>query len=67
MSPERKKVMELLRSYFGTNLAGRLKALGWYHANNPLLGGISPKHMVQAGKADKLVNFIRQQFDGNKP
>lgn len=63
MSPERKEIFKLLHSFFGSDLIGRLKALTWYHSNNPLLGGISPKHMVQAGKQDRLMRFIKQQLE----
>lgn len=65
MSPERKEIMQMLRGYFGDSMKGRIQALIWYGANNPLLGGCSPKHMVQAGRTERLKDFIREQLDSN--
>lgn len=57
----------MLHSFFGKDLAGRIKALTWYSANNPLLGGVSPKHMVQAEKMPQLIKFIQNQLEENAP
>jgi hypothetical protein len=65
MSPDRKEIFTLLHSFFGKDLAGRIRALTWYNANNPLLGGVSPKHMVQVGRSDKVLSFIRGKLEEN--
>ena len=60
----RKDIMALLSVYFGDSIGGRIRAGIWYMTNNPLLGGVAPKHMVQQGRGAQLVQFINEQFRG---
>ena len=39
----------------------------WWHLDNPLLGGIKPLHMIELGRAKKLLHFIKQQISDNEP
>lgn len=38
----------------------------WFHANNPLLGGISPMQMIMRGRSEKLLKFVRALVAGEK-
>ena len=62
---DKEMIMNALAGFFGRNLKGRIKSLSWYNTNNPLLGGISPRHMVHAGRGIKLLRFIDQQIADN--
>ncbi len=33
-------------------------AMRWFHANNPLLGGVSPKLMCMAGRGFKVLEML---------
>ena len=65
--PTRGDIFKLLESFFGSDLKGRIKCYTWFNTNNPLLGNVSPKHMFQQGRGDKLKKFIVQQLAGNNP
>ena len=43
------------------------KALVWWQAPNPLLGGISPVDMLKIGREEKLLKFIKGQLAENEP
>ena len=43
------------------------KALLWWAAPNPMLGGIVPLEMIKIGRADKLLKFIKGQLEENEP
>lgn len=43
------------------------KARAWMVERNPLLGGLSPREMVEAGRGEKLLKFMRQTLEENAP
>lgn len=45
----------------------RNKANLWFATPNPLLGGISPTVMIEAGRCDKLLKWAKQQIAENQP
>lgn len=49
----------LVRAFFGPRPS---KAILWWVAKNPLLGDFSPREMVDMGREDKLLKFVRQQL-----
>jgi hypothetical protein len=59
---KRKEIMTLLATFFGSDLKGKIQALVWYDTPNPLFGEISPRRLVQVGKADKVISFIKHQL-----
>lgn len=42
------------------------KAILWFCIPNPLLGGMSPRGMIQVGRFKKLLNFIQTALDENQ-
>lgn len=38
----------------------------WYDTRNPLLGGVSPINMIQAGRYDKLLKWAKEQIAENR-
>lgn len=38
----------------------------WMRAENPLLGGMSPNKMLEMGRGEKLLNFVKTQLEENK-
>lgn len=56
---------EALRLVTGFFEGDRMKALAWMDARNPLLGGVSPREMCRAGRADKLLRFVKQALAEN--
>lgn len=44
----------------------REKALLWFRAENPHLGGVSPDFMLATGREEKLRNFIETAALENK-
>jgi len=43
-----------------------VKAEIWMNAENYLLGGITPRDMIQIGRFDKLIDLIYTQIEENK-
>ena len=39
----------------------------WLSTRNSMLGNMSPEFLISMGRGQKLVNWIRQQIDENKP
>jgi len=39
----------------------------WFMCKNPLLGGLSPNDMLEAGRGKKLLTFIENQLKENQP
>jgi len=37
----------------------------WFNTANPLLGNVSPKAMIRAGRFDKLLRFIQMALEEN--
>jgi hypothetical protein len=44
----------------------RRKASLWFSTANPLLGGISPAKMIQVGRYDKLLRWVKTQLAENE-
>jgi hypothetical protein len=42
------------------------KARLWFFTKNPLLGGMMPIEMIDKGRGDTLLNFIKSQLSENK-
>lgn len=57
---QRREICKLLGEHMGW---GPLKALTWFNMNNPMLGGVSPRHMVLVGRYSKLRKWMMQQFE----
>jgi uncharacterized protein (DUF2384 family) len=43
------------------------KARVWFATSNPLLGEISPNEMMMLGRHQKLIDFINNSLEGNRP
>lgn len=57
-------IFKLITQYFDGDTQ---KAALWFKTKNPLLGGISPKHMIRYGRFKKLKEIIQNQIEGNIP
>lgn len=57
-------VVELLMQHFEGDEA---KVAIWLDTKNPLLGGVKPLDMIAVGRGHKLVAFILDCIEGNKP
>ena len=44
-----------------------VRAKRWFCVNNPLLGGITPVHMILIGEERKLLLHIQNCIEGNRP
>lgn len=55
------ELREILIKFFG----GWHKVNEWLSASNHALGGVSPNDMINAGKADKLLAWMKQQIAFN--
>ena len=60
---ERRRVYELVLNFFEGD---EHKAKLWMRSRNPLLGGMTPREMVEL-KPGKLIRFVEQQLSENKP
>lgn len=56
------EISNLLADFFKTTE----KAVLWLDTENPLLGHIAPRDMINAGRAEKLLKFIQTQLEENK-
>lgn len=45
----------------------RQKAMAWWNAKNPLLGGLSAREMCFMGREDKVLKFVREALAENEP
>ncbi len=62
VSPEEIEIRDLINTFFeDTGTTER-----WMKAKNPLLGGLSPRDMLEAGRGEKLLKFVKQQLSENK-
>jgi uncharacterized protein (DUF2384 family) len=43
------------------------KAIAWLRLANPLLGGFSPREMIQFGRSKQLLAVVRDAIEGNLP
>lgn len=41
------------------------KAFWWFTTENPLLGGVSPARMIEIGRTEKLLTFIKGLLSEN--
>jgi hypothetical protein len=58
----RDAVLALLVAFFGS----AKKAEIWMQSKNPLLGGITPEFMVECGRSERLLRFVRDRIEENK-
>ena len=42
------------------------RAAAWMAASNPLLGGQAPAQMIEAGRGDKLLRFVKNALEENE-
>ena len=42
------------------------KASAWMITKNPLLGGVSPKYLIDVGRFEKLRSFVINSIDENE-
>lgn len=57
-----KEIINPVIDYFNGDL---VKVSVWINMPNPMLGGVSPCHMILSGKQDKLIKFIDGQISLN--
>ncbi len=57
-------ICSLVAEYFKGDIE---KTALWFRLKNPLLGDISPRDMIRAGRYEKLVKFIQNALAGNTP
>lgn len=53
--------LNLVASFFGDEH----KTVLWFRTPNPLLGNVSPKDMIRAGRINKLLRFIQTALEQN--
>jgi uncharacterized protein (DUF2384 family) len=53
-------ICELVAEHFGSSE----KAALWFKVSNPLLGDLSPKDMIRAGRFKKLHRFVAEALAG---
>jgi hypothetical protein len=58
------KAFALVKGFFGGDSE---KALLWMRTSNPLLGGVTPREMIVAGRSAKLLKFVEEALSENKP
>lgn len=58
------EAFDLIKEYFKGDSR---KTINWFHEINPSLGGIRPIEMINNGRSDKLLKFIRSSLDENFP
>ena len=61
-SKNREEVLRLLVMFFGNER----KAEIWIAAPNPLLGDVTPEHMISTGRSSKLIDFIKECMDEDR-
>lgn len=57
-------VVDLLLKHFQGDEA---MVILWLETKNPLLGGVAPLDMIKVGRGHKLVAFINNCVEGNRP
>ena len=61
---EARKAWRLVLGFFEGNVS---KTKAWFAAENPLLGGLTPNDMINMGRGARLLQFVENQLDENKP
>lgn len=74
------KWKEFIAAYEGPHLATKMcwdrisaffnddeKSALWMETKNPLLGNVSPIDMMVMGRHQKLMDFINNSLEGNRP
>ena len=57
-----KETIDLLMSI----LKDEKKVDMWLRTDNPLIGGVAPRYMVEVGREHKLIDFIKNCIKENK-
>lgn len=55
---------ELVADYFKGDLK---KTAQWFKIKNPALGNISPRDMIRIGRYQKIIQFVMNALQGNRP
>lgn len=55
---------ELVADYFKGDLK---KTALWFRMKNPGLGNISPRDMIRIGRYEKVIQFVLNAINGNRP
>jgi uncharacterized protein (DUF2384 family) len=58
------RVFELVARFFDNDPEQTAK---WFRTPNYMLGGLEPRHMIQFGRAGKLIRLIQDELAGNVP
>lgn len=61
---EREEILKAVMEYMCWH---REKAMSWYQMKNPYFGYLSPKNLVELGKAKKVWSFISAAKEGAFP
>ncbi len=64
VNAQREEILALIMKHMGWT---REKAMRWYRAENPFLGGISAERMVLIDCGHKVLAFIKSVTNGNFP
>lgn len=62
MTDYQKKVVELYDLIIDGMDWDRVKTQAWMTTPNPLLGDAKPRDLIDAGRVDKLLAFVRAQI-----
>lgn len=58
--------IRILTAFLNGFFGDRRKANSWLHYENHLLGGMSPKQMIEMGKINKLFKFVENTLNENR-
>lgn len=58
-----KEAAALVREFFGGDA---VKTAEWFTSPNPLLGMITPQQLIDLGRGEKLLKFVKDQLEENK-
>lgn len=63
MNGHEKEVRELIGKFFGEQ-KGKVNI--WMESRNPLLGMLTPLQMIQYGRGERLLEFVRNSLEENE-
>jgi hypothetical protein len=61
----REQIAEKCWDHVNSFFESTIKSEIWFETKNPLLGGVSPNDMIDAGREEKLLKFIEYSMDEN--
>lgn len=63
----RQETIRLIYAMLDVHFQGKFsKTDKWTRTPNPLLGGLSPSEMIEAGREKKLFKFVKNAIEENK-